>query len=149
MNEKTCIECGTTNKLRWYKGPTCCSCYNRTRWLDPIRKEKRSQLNKKIARRTAPRYRILLKEAKRRGHEAPITLAEFEGIIARPCHYCGNLLGHPVITGGGIDRKDSALGYTAANCVSSCYPCNTIKSEHLSEDEMLAVAKLLIKMRNL
>lgn len=40
----------------------------------------------------------------------------------QPCHYCGD-----PITGIGIDRIDSSLGYTEENVVSCCEVCNRMK----------------------
>lgn len=110
--------------------------------LEYCRETMRSYQQKPIGR-----YAKLKFEAKRRGLSVEITVEEYAVIIAsRICTYCEGAF--PIL-GHGVDRKDSALGYTKENCVPCCGACNRIKNELLTYEEMLAVAKLLKEMRKL
>jgi 5-methylcytosine-specific restriction endonuclease McrA len=61
------------------------------------------------------------------------------------CIYCGQSL-PPV--GGGLDRKNSYLGYSAENCVPCCKVCNRIRGkDDISYSDMFEVVKLLRKLR--
>jgi hypothetical protein len=63
--------------------------------------------------------------AKKRGIELDITFEFFCGLReTNECHYCGGPL---PIFGGGIDRKNPALGYIAGNCVPCCETHNKMK----------------------
>lgn len=50
--------------------------------------------------------------------------AEFEQLTNDNCYYCGIKEENRL---NGIDRKDSNIGYTLDNCVSSCTMCNYVK----------------------
>ena len=65
-------------------------------------------------------------------------------ILPNVCYYCkGKLTG----TGGGLDRLDSYKGYVKGNVVACCLECNVVKSNLLTDKEMLEVTKLLKKLR--
>lgn len=79
-------------------------------------------------------YRL---RARHRGHAFELTRDEFIAIACRPCHYCGDppnqttnrLHFNGPFVYNGIDRKDSARGYVADNCLPCCGRCNTMKSD--------------------
>jgi hypothetical protein len=64
-----------------------------------------------------------------------LSYEEFLALVATGCcFYCGEALTWSISgvkRGQGwkhsIDRVDSNLGYTKANCVASCWPCNRMK----------------------
>lgn len=56
-----------------------------------------------------------------RRYDFDIPFDEFKKLINAPCYYCGT----PNCRG--VDRKNNTLGYTVANCVSSCKICNEMK----------------------
>ena len=61
------------------------------------------------------------------------------------CHYCEAVL--PEV-GGGLDRKNSNLGYSVENCVPCCTVCNRIRNaDYISYAEMFEVVKLLKWLR--
>ncbi len=73
--------------------------------------------------------------ARRRGLQFDLTAPQFDALIVQACHYCGAPPSathgkkgkrEPVIANG-IDRLDSALGYSPANCVPCCRTCNMAK----------------------
>lgn len=78
-----------------------------------------------------------------------LTLEQFHKLTSSECVYC-----HRAPTQisraykyNGIDRKDPLKGYTVDNCAACCGPCNFLKGNRLSYDEMLVVAQALIKFR--
>ena len=52
---------------------------------------------------------------------------EFEQLTNDNCYYCGIKEENRL---NGIDRKDSNIGYTLDNCVSSCTMCNYVKGSY-------------------
>lgn len=52
-------------------------------------------------------------------------------------------------TYNGVDRLDSSMGYTPDNCVPCCWECNNMKGASLTEEEMMAVAETLRKIRGM
>ena len=73
--------------------------------------------------------------AKRLNLPLELSVDQIRALTKKDCFYCGTkpyrkMLGHnsqePYIYNG-IDRKDSALGYTIKNCVACCDSCNKAK----------------------
>ena len=67
--------------------------------------------------------------AKQRGLPWELSRAAFNRYWGKPCHYCG-----AEILTVGIDRVDSAKGYTARNVVSCCTDCNVAKMQRSASD---------------
>lgn len=73
--------------------------------------------------------------AKKRGYDFNLSIKEFESIISKPCHYCGDAgtaykyrgKTHSKFKCNGVDRVDNTKGYTADNCVPCCGHCNKAK----------------------
>jgi hypothetical protein len=84
-----------------------------------------------------------------RGISWEISTEEHSLLLSFTCFYCGNPL-HK--TGTGLDRKDSALGYTWDNVVPCCGYCNTMKQGFWTFKEFCELAdtetfqKILKKM---
>lgn len=98
--------------------------------------------------------------AKARQLEFSLTRLEHDALIAQNCEYCGEpphsannkirkngtIIGNPIdaeratVLANGIDRKNSAIGYTTDNCVACCANCNRAKWE-LSITEFIAHCK--------
>lgn len=70
------------------------------------------------------RYRHYTWGAKRRHIPFDLTLDQFKLFWQQPCSYCGIK-----IETIGLDRKNSARGYTFKNVVPCCFECNTQKSD--------------------
>jgi hypothetical protein len=94
------------------------------------------------ARRLAPgragRNSVLAdyqKCASKRGLPWELSNSDFDLLTTGDCYYCGvppyqeQGKNHGRYTHGGIDRVDSGIGYTHANCVSCCKVCNYMKRE--------------------
>lgn len=69
-----------------------------------------------------------------------ITEAEYDALVAKPCHYCGDRLR---ATGVRLDRKDNDGGYTIENVVPCCGRCNLLKGSRLTYAQMVKVAETL------
>lgn len=83
-------------------------------------------------------YRSYRKNARERGLAWNLSIEEFEGVAAQPCHYCGalatNTWGDNDLYNGawnynGLDRIDSSKGYTPDNVVPCCTRCNYAKHD--------------------
>ncbi len=67
-------------------------------------------------------------------------------VTPRECHYCHTPL---VISGDfkhrvSIDRKDNSRGYVIDNIAICCSPCNTMKNNLFTEQEMIEIAEKYI-----
>lgn len=96
--------------------------------------------------------------AKKEGHALTLTKSEFQTFYKRAserwCSYCGiseasfttlrrkSPRGH-IVQCLGIDRSDSAHGYTAQNVRLACFVCNRIKSDIFSASEMERVGRAI------
>jgi hypothetical protein len=82
------------------------------------------------------------KSARERGIKFRLTKEEARTLFEGHCYYCGAVpkvtYKHPNLAGkyqkNGIDRVNSAEGYTNLNCVSCCSRCNWAKSNHSFDD---------------
>jgi hypothetical protein len=84
------------------------------------------------------------RHARERNLEFSLDHDEFAHIISQPCYYCGLPPSNNKITKNcagflysGIDRIDSARGYTSGNVVAACAQCNKAKRD-LGYDEFLS-----------
>lgn len=97
--------------------------------------------------------RYCVDNARGRGRPFRLSVAEFSQLISANCAYCGgpprNKLKNRnyIFFYQGIDRLDNDKGYVPGNCVPCCSRCNSIKGEHLSHEEMILVASLLLGLR--
>jgi len=88
-------------------------------------------------------YSWLKSGSKRRGLILELTINQYQCLRQLPCHYCQEPLED---TGTCLDRRDNNNPkYDLSNAVPCCHRCNYIKSNLLTEQEMLNVAKILAK----
>ena len=78
---------------------------------------------------------------------------QFKEITQKNCKYCG-IVPNQIIkqkiankkteeyTYNGVDRVDSAVGYTLTNCVPCCKMCNGAKRDYCEEDFLRWVRRL-------
>jgi hypothetical protein len=80
-----------------------------------------------------------------RGFAFQLSESEFRNLIEQPCAYCGrdNVNRHRGFPHNGVDRIDSAVGYTTENCVACCKTCNIMKQK-LSVEDFVAHIKLIV-----
>lgn len=107
---------------------------------------RQSSLNAQYEYRRTPRGKFvqLRANAKHRNIEFLLTEQEFLDVQDQPCTYCGSDLPEASY---GLDRKDSTLGYTKDNVVPCCGPCNRIKGESLTHNEMIVAMRAVMKYR--
>ena len=65
------------------------------------------------------------RSARHRSVYFSMTKVEFEEVVSRPCHYCGDT--GPERTYRGMTRTDTALGYRLPNVVACCGQCSRVK----------------------
>lgn len=104
-------------------------------------------------------FQILKNGAKSRGLIVEIDLEDFITFSQMPCHWCGKppydkryLYSRRRYSRGedadefaymsGIDRIDSALGYTLTNSVSCCTMCNKMKTDFSAEEFLRKVVEI-------
>lgn len=95
--------------------------------------------------RPGARFARLRHAAKQRGLEVTLTFDDYRRLMedAR-CAYCSAA---PAATGHGVDRKDSKRGYTLDNVVTACDPCNRIKGDLLTFDQMKVIGRIIRRWR--
>lgn len=75
-------------------------------------------------------YGTYKKRCRKTKRQFQLDMQQFKSLIHDNCHYCGS---PPKEFSGlvrnGIDRVDSAEGYTIENCVTCCLICNRAKSD--------------------
>ena len=107
--------------------------------------EKGRERRKFYRRKDGSRFAGGKASARVRNIEWKLTIQQWRTLVLdQKCHYCFGSL--PEI-GIALDRKDNDIGYLIGNVVPCCSECNSIKGYRLSYDEMLAVSKLLKKLR--
>lgn len=97
-------------------------------------KENISESLRKYKYSVKGKYSLLKIEAARREHIVSISFDEYKSIAFLPCNYCK--LEIPPSTGSNLDRIDNSRGYEVDNVLPCCGPCNVIRSDKLSVDEM-------------
>lgn len=96
-------------------------------------------------------YAQYRQSAKSRGHRFDITRADFLRMIQQDCHYCGAApsnrreFGDVVFEYNGLDRLDSAKGYSVDNCVPCCRTCNVAKNDLHVDDFRAWIVKVYEK----
>ncbi len=97
-------------------------------------------------------YRL---KCKKRNVYYDLTVEDMENLIFSNCAYCGippsnNLQrqdSHQKLKYNGLDRINPKHGYYLKNVVACCFDCNQLKSNKLTYDEMMAIAKTLNNFR--
>jgi len=88
--------------------------------------------------------------SQRRGVSFEISRQQFMELTQQDCHYCGTKPSQRFtrrhyngsFVYNGIDRKDSAQGYTSENCVPCCGLCNTMKQDLPYENFLAHIAQI-------
>lgn len=133
---RTCSRCGVEKQLSefaprsrrgehvyyaWCK--TCYREYSRERSCTPIGK-----------------YTKLKSAAKLRDGEVISFAAYVKLVSTSRCGYCDGTLPE---RGYGLDRKDTARGYTEDNVITCCDDCNRTKGDMWTYEEFLKIAEVL------
>jgi hypothetical protein len=90
----------------------------------------------------------------RAGQECYLTFEDFLVFTEQVrCHYCGGSVSwaaYGLQKNGyryNLDRKDNTKGYIKGNLTVCCWPCNEMKGDRLSYEEMKAAMKVVLAMR--
>lgn len=84
-------------------------------------------------------------QAKARNIEWNITFEDYVKLINQPCHYCQTSLEKDA--GCGLDRRNSSLTYELTNVLPCCGPCNNMRNNFLSVEEMEVAMKAVVEYR--
>jgi len=90
-------------------------------------------------------YKHLTQKAKARKWLVTLTMDEYEKIHGTPCHYCFETFTQ--VKGYGLDRLDNTKGYHKDNVVSCCGPCNAIRGDKLTVEEMMVAMAAVLELR--
>ena len=102
--------------------------------------EKVEEINLKKVNNIDAYYTVYKNSAETKQLCFEINKETYLNIVKQPCNYCGILQDKGF---NGIDRIDSAIGYTLDNCVSCCAMCNYMK-KCLSVDIFLKIVEHVI-----
>lgn len=150
--------------LKSGKSSWCRSCANYDRVGKNINQYRRFP-ESEVASRTF--LSIYKNAARKRNLPFELTTEEFFNLISRNCHYCDSPPRSRTFKGGaglnvhgvrskptayttnlnGVDRINSDLGYTSANCVSCCTKCNLMKRDFLYDKFLEQIRKIAVHMQ--
>ena len=80
-------------------------------------------------KRPLQRYNSYKRKASRRGLLFDMSFSDFKSLIGEACFYCASRS-----DGVGLDRVDGSQGYSMANVVPACGPCNMGRNTQLQKD---------------
>lgn len=144
-------DCGTVSWVDRsglvYGTSTSCGCYA----IEARRISKRKHSTPPPINELITRYKYA---AKKRGLVWELTHDEAFSLFTSHCTYCGEPPRRPqrsrfgdVVIVGGIDRRNSAMGYTTANCVACCADCNYAKND-MTESQWDAWIDRIVQFRS-
>lgn len=114
----------------------------RAKWWKANAKRIRTELRTKLEYR----YNALKLRCRREGRKFKMSYKVYVDKMKKGCYYCGADISKEV--GGGVDRRNNKnTNYYARNLVACCANCNKIKSDRLTEKEMLVAMKAVNKFR--
>ena len=102
--------------------------------------------HKEIRNTPKCKYGQAIKSAKERNLSWNIDFQSYCDIIKNPCHYCQTRL-HSY-GGSSLDRRDNLVGYELTNVLPCCGPCNNMRNNFLSVEEMEVAMKAVVEYRN-
>lgn len=91
------------------------------------------------------KYRKSRSQAKKRGLDWDLELEAYEQITTQPCHYCAVAVMSR--WSGGLDRIDNSEGYYEENVLPCCGPCNQIRGDNLTVEEMEVAMSAVLEFR--
>lgn len=106
--------------------------------------ERTREIRAKTVRGDRNRFTRAKYRAQKRGFEWDIPYEQFLELTKKDCFYCSQPIN---LSGVGLDRKDNKKGYTLENSVPCCGPCNRVKSDIFTHDEMLVAMNAVLKFR--
>lgn len=109
---------------------SCQACNQNQAHQDAKRADRVRNYKQENMRNQPRHFREYFRNAMKRNVPFLLTPEEFQTFVLQPCHYCGTHIQNESI---GIDRTDSAVGYTSDNCVPCCEICNKMKFIYCKE----------------
>lgn len=89
------------------------------------------------------RYNMLCSVARHRKLAIELTYEQYLTFTTElACHYCRREINWELLRSN-LDRKDNALGYSRENCVVCCKPCNYLKANKFSYEQMMRLSPIL------
>ncbi len=91
-------------------------------------------------------FKVSENRAKRLGHTWSLSPDEYASLRDESCTYCGSI---PEANkyGVGLDRLDNSKGYEPDNVVPCCGPCNKIRGDRLTPEEMTVAMQAVLRLR--
>lgn len=99
------------------------------------------------SRRGGARFTNVKRMAHKRGLDFLLTKEEFQTLVEKPCHYCGDVFNARALTCAGLDRIDNTKGYEPSNVLPCCTACNRLRGEHFSVEEAKIAVSAIIAYR--
>lgn len=135
-----CAVCGNVRLKKKSNGFRCLVSENR--WKSG--KKSTAKSLPRVGSNLPGRYRSLCRAARVKGKGFDITVEQHTMLLLEQCSYCGGPLSK---SGSGLDRMDSSLGYLLANVAPCCGPCNVVKSNILTYEEMKVAMAAVTQLR--
>lgn len=117
------------SNLRRGRAFSCKSCALKSSWTNRARVEDGERFL--LAKETE--YRS---NSRQKDRSFGLTRLQFRALFLGSCRYCG------ISPSRGIDRIDSAIGYSTGNTVSCCSACNYAKRMMSHDQFLLLVARI-------
>ena len=102
----------------------CEECYAKLRKTEEARGDRERNYLAEKRDNLDSYFSSYTKSAKIRNISFELSREEFEALVVKACRYCGESKEGEAT---GVDRMDSAKGYTTENCVPCCKTCNFMK----------------------
>lgn len=133
-----CIcDCGNVKMVSWWsltnkaKSCGCLAQETSTKLCKNLPRKKSLPTQEKILKKHFNSYRW---RAMNKKIEFALTKEDFNEIVRKNCHYCGQSPkfnnSTPAETFNGIDRKDNKIGYNQDNSLPCCTICNFLKKDY-------------------
>lgn len=145
---RSCPTCGATFIAK-RKDKVYCSrlCYRRVPEIAKRYSLTTRAYQKAHAKEPKRKYQKLIYKCKHEHRELGLSYEECIDLWNKGCQYCGSTLDKE--TGCGLDRLDNNGGYTINNVVPCCGPCNKIKNQYLTHEEMKIAMSAVLEYRKI
>jgi hypothetical protein len=143
---KNCLTCESSFVPKRNDSHYCSRlCYRRNPEIAKKYSERTNAYQKLHSREPERRFKKLGYKCRHEQIDMSLDLDAYTVLIARNCEYCNKSLSGE--TGCGLDRINSAGGYSTDNVVPCCGACNQVKNIHLTFNEMKIAMKAVLEHR--
>lgn len=91
------------------------------------------------------KFKSAIRAAETRELDWDLDLETYISIATQECHYCSKTAVSR--WGSGLDRIDNDEGYFLENVLPCCGPCNRIRGDNLTVDEMEVAMEAVMSFR--